>query len=185
MKLKVVFTYDVNPETGEMTLLCKEEVTVDTTSEKKTKKSTTKKVDNGETLVMLETNKLVLTQGAADLLQVYEDCRIDIRYDRRENKAVPVIAVNDYFPDKKGGNKLSKSNTVSYRGLANEKLSSYGTTFKLEPTEKEGVFYLVGDKEPQTVEVPDEIINIEDELDIDTLDVLDTKELGGFDFSIL
>lgn len=161
MKLRVIFTYDVNPETGEMILLSKDEVTVDTT----TKKSTSTKTDNNtEPLVTLDSNKLVLTQGATDLLKVFEDCRIDIRY-TKDGK--PIIGTNKSFGDN-GGNRLTKSNTVSYRGSANTKLSEYGKIFKLEPTDNEGIYYLVGDKHPEKPNIPEEIVDIEQELD--TLD---------------
>lgn len=74
---------------------------------------------------------------------------------------------------------------MSYRGAANDKLAGYGTVFKLEPTDNKGIYYLVGDKVPEDVKVPDEIINIESELDITNLDDIlleDEKELGNFDF---
>ena len=44
---------------------------------------------------------------------------------------------------------------------------------------KEGIFKLVGDKQPSDIEIPDEIINIEEELDIETLD-----DIEEFDFSL-
>ena len=187
MKLDIIFHYDVNEQTGEITYIGKEEITVDTTKiTKSSSKSTTKKVDNNsEPLVTLDSNKLILTQGAVDLLQVCEDCRIDIKYDKKGNQAVPIIGTDSAFGTK-SGNKLTKSNTVSYRGAANEKLSTYGTVFKLEPTANTGIYYLIGDRNPATPEIPNEIINIEDELDIESLgDIdLDTEELSNFDFKL-
>nr|DAX08867.1 MAG TPA: hypothetical protein [Bacteriophage sp.] len=195
MKLDILFHYDVNEQTGEITYIGKEEIKVDTTEQKKSpsksssNKSTSSKVDsNPEPIITLESNKLVLTQGAVDLLQICEDCRVDIKYKKKDKKAVPIIGTDAAFGTK-GGNKLTKSNTVSYRGAANEKLSAYGTTFKLEPTEDNGIYYLVGDKvqeEPATV--PEEIINIESELDIEQLDNLnidaDDTDLSKFDFKL-
>lgn len=187
MKLRVIFTYDVNPETGEMKLLAKEETTVDTTNETKPKKSSTKADNNPEPLVTLDSNKLILTQGAVDLLQVCEDCRVDIKYEKKDKQQRPVIGTDVAFSTK-GGNKLTKSNTVSYRGAANEKLATYGTVFKLEPTENKGIYYLVGDKNPEEIQVPEEIIDIESELDINDLDSInledDAKELGNFEFKL-
>ena len=118
-------------------------------------------------------------------MQVCEDCRIDIKYEKKGKKAVPIIGTDAAFGTK-AGNKLTKSNTVSYRGAANDKLAAYGTVFKLEPTKNEGIYYLVGNGEPEEMKVPDEIINIENELDVEMLDNidLDTKELGGFDFKL-
>lgn len=111
MRLRVIFTYDVNPETGEMKLLAKEETTVDTTNETKPKKSNTKVDNNPEPLVTLDSNKLILTQGAVDLLQVCEDCRVDIKYEKKDKQQRPVIGTDVAFSTK-GGNKLTKSNTV-------------------------------------------------------------------------
>lgn len=192
MKLDIIFHYNVDEQTGEITYVGKDEVTVDTakTASKTSKssgKSSTKVDNNPDPIVTLDSNKLILTQGAVDLLQVCEDCRVDIKYEKKDKKAVPIIGTDAAFGTK-AGNKLTKSNTVSYRGAANEKLSAYGTIFRLEPTKNEGIYYLVGDKEPEETKVPDEIINIENELDIEMLDDinidLDSTELGDFDFKL-
>lgn len=190
MKLDILFHYNIDEQTGEITFIGKEEITVDTA--KKVEKTTTKKTSsskvdsNPEPIITLESNKLVLTQGAVDMLQVCEDCRIDIKYKKKDKKAVPIIGTDAAFGTK-AGNKLTKSNTVSFRGAANEKLSAYGTVFKLEPTEDKGIYYLVGDKvqeEPETV--PEEIVDIETELDLTPLDTIeaDNVDLGGFDFKL-
>ena len=186
MKLDIIFHYNVDEQTCEITYIGKEEVTVDTASTTKkstSKKSTAKVDDNSDPIVTLDSNKLILTQGAVDLLQVCEDCRVDIKYEKKDKKAVPVIGTDAAFGTK-AGNKLTKSNTVSYRGAANEKLAAYGTVFKLEPTKKEGIYYLIGDKEPEETKVPEEIINIESDLDIDILEALeiDTPEEEAVDF---
>lgn len=185
MKLNIIFHYDVDEQTGEITFIGKEEVTVDTASEKKssTKKTSTKVDNNPEPLITLESNKLVLTQGAADLLGVYEGCRIDVKYKKQGKANVPVIGTGKAFGKEDSGNKLTKTNTVSYRGASNEKLSTYGTIFKLEPTDVEGVFYLKGDKEPSETKVPDEIINIEEELDLDNM-LEDIEDEINFDFNL-
>lgn len=192
MKLDILFHYEVNEQTGEITYIGKEEISVDTKATKSAIKTSTKasaaKVDaNPDPIITLDSNKLILTQGAVDLLQVCADCRIDIKYKKKDKKAVPIIGTDAAFGTK-SGNKLTKSNTVSYRGAANEKLSAYGTTFKLEPTEDKGIYYLVGDKVQEENSVPDEIIDIENELDIESLDNInideDDKDLEKFDFNL-
>ena len=192
MKLDILFHYEVNEQTGEITYIGKEEISVDTKATKSATKTSTKasaaKVDaNPDPIITLDSNKLILTQGAVDLLQVCADCRVDIKYKKKDKKAVPIIGTDAAFGTK-SGNKLTKSNTVSYRGAANEKLSAYGTTFKLEPTEDKGIYYLVGDKVQEENSVPDEIIDIENELDIEALDNLnideDDKNLEKFDFNL-
>ena len=191
MKLDILMHYDVNETTGEIKFIGKEEITVDSASKSASKSSTTKKStskvdDNPEPLITLEANKLVLTQGAVDALNPCEDCRIDIKYKKKDKKLVPVIGTDAAFGTK-AGNKLTKTNTVSYRGAANDKLAAYGTVFRLEPTEEEGIFYMVGDKNPIEPEGPKEVVDIESELDIPSLDDLDNaddKELGNFDFNL-
>lgn len=192
MKLDILFHYEVNEQTGEITYIGKEEISVDTKATKSATKTSTKasaaKVDaNPDPIITLDSNKLILTQGAVDLLQVCADCRVDIKYKKKDKKAVPIIGTDAAFGTK-SGNKLTKSNTVSYRGAANEKLSAYGTIFKLEPTEDKGIYYLVGDKIQEENSVPDEIIDIENELDIESLDNInideDDKDLEKFDFNL-
>lgn len=189
MKLDILFHYEVNENTGEIVFIGKEEISVDTIATKaRTTKAATAKVDsNPDPIITLDPNKLVLTQGAVDFLQICADCRVDIKYKKKDKRAVPIIGTDAAFGTK-SGNKLTKSNTVSYRGAANEKLSAFGTTFKLEPTEDKGIYYLVGDAVPEEISVPDEIIDIESELDIEALDNLnideDDKNLENFNFKL-
>ena len=191
MKLDILFHYEVNENTGEIVFIGKEEISVDTAAKaaaKSTTKASTAKADaNPDPIITLDPNKLVLTQGAVDLLQVCADCRVDIKYKKKDKRAVPIIGTDSAFGTK-SGNKLTKSNTVSYRGASNEKLAAFGTTFRLEPTEDKGIYYLVGDKVPEEISVPDEIIDIESELDIEALDNLnideDDKNLETFDFKL-
>ena len=191
MKLDILMHYEVNETTGEIKFIGKEEITVDSASTKASKSSTTKKStskvdDNPEPLITLEANKLVLTKGAVDTLKPCEDCRIDIKYKKKDKKLVPVIGTDAAFGTK-AGNKLTKTNTVSYRGAANDKLAAYGTVFKLVPTDEEGIFYLVGDKQPTAPETPKELVDIDTELDIPSLEDIDNaddKDLGNFDFKL-
>ena len=183
--------YEVDETTGEIKFIGKEEITVDSASAKASKSSTAKKStskvdENPEPLITLEANKLVLTTGAVEALNPCEDCRIDIKYKKKDKKLVPVVGTDAAFGTK-AGNKLTKTNTVSYRGAANDKLAAYGTVFKLEPTEEDGIFYMVGDKNPVEPEAPKELVDIESELEVpslDDLDNVDDKELGNFDFNL-
>ena len=186
MKLDILFHYDVNESTGEITYIGKEEVKADTAASSTKKAASAAKVDNNtDPIVTLEPNKLVLTQGAVDLLEVCADCRIDIKYTKKDKKAVPIIGTDAAFGTK-AGNKLTKSNTVSYRGANNDKLSSYGTTFTLEPTKNKGIYFMIGDAVQE--EGPQELVDIESELDIEKLDDLnidqDDTNLENFDFKL-
>ena len=180
MKLDILFHYDVNELTGEVTFIGKEEITVDT-STKKVAKTTKKVEENEEPLITLDPNKLILTTGAVQMLDICPDCRVDIKYKKRDKISVPVIGTDTTFGTK-GGNKLTKANTISFRGSANEKLAEFGSTFKLEPSEDPGIFYLIGDKIKQ-----EDTIDIESELDLDSLEdviVEDEKALENFNFQL-
>jgi hypothetical protein len=184
MKLDILFHYNVDENTGEITFIGKEEITVDTATSTKRQAKPVKVEANIEPLITLDSNKLVLTTGAVDMMKICPDCRVDIKYKKKDKVSVPVIGTDAAFGTK-GGNKLTKTNTVSFRGSANEKLAEYGSVFKLEPSEDEGIFYLIGDKMNKSVE--DEAIDIEGELDLDSLeelDIDDSSDLEGFDFKL-
>lgn len=184
MKLDILFHYDVNEQTGEIKFIGKEEITVDTSVKKQVSK-VNKVEENSEPLITLDSNKLILTTGAVDLMQICSDCRIDIKYKKKNKVSVPVIGTDEAFGTK-GGNKLTKTNTISFRGASNEKLSEFGTTFKLEPSEDKGIFYMIGDKISNPI--PEDSIDIENELDIDSLDDIniddDGIDLEKFDFTL-
>ena len=184
MKLDILFHYNVDENTGEITFIGKEEITVDTATSTKRQAKPVKVEANIEPLITLDSNKLVLTTGAVDMMKICPDCRVDIKYKKKDKVSVPVIGTDAAFGTK-GGNKLTKTNTVSFRGSANDKLAEYGSVFKLEPSENEGIFYLIGDKMNKSVE--DEAIDIEGELDLDSLeelDIDDSSDLEGFDFKL-
>ena len=184
MKLDILFHYDVNEQTGEIKFIGKEEITVDTSVKKQVSK-VNKIEENSEPLITLDSNKLILTTGAVDLMQICSDCRVDIKYKKKNKVSVPVIGTDEAFGTK-GGNKLTKTNTISFRGASNEKLSEFGTTFKLEPSEDKGIFYMIGDKISNPI--PEDSIDIESELDIDSLDDIniddDSIDLEKFDFTL-
>jgi hypothetical protein len=186
MKLDILSHYDVNEQTGEITFIGKEEIIVDTATS--TKRQATKAVkveENKEPLITLDSNKLVLTTGAVELLNVCTDCRLDIKYKKKGKQTVPVIGTDSAFGTK-GGNKLTKTNTISFRGSANDKLSEFGNIFKLEASEDDGIFYLLGNKIENSIS-DDETIDIESELDMSALesfDIEDSTDLSSFDFTL-
>lgn len=185
MKLDILFHYDVNEQTGEITFIGKEEITVDTNTTTKRKSTKVVVEENKDPLITLDSSKLILTTGAVELMNICADCRVDIKYKKKDKTSVPVIGTDAAFGIK-GGNKLTKTNTVSFRGSANTKLAEFGTTFKLEPSEDSGIFYMIGDK--MNNPIPEDTIDIEDELDLDALDELDINDddtsLEGFDFTL-
>ena len=179
MKLDIIMHYSVDEQTGTITYIGKDEIKIDT-AKKTTSKKKTKRDENPEPIVTLDSTKLTLTQGAVDLLQVCEHCRIDIKYDKRGKVLLPKIVTDAAFKPK-GGNIRCGKNTVRYGGANNKKLACYGSTFKMEPTEDEGIYWLIGDTMPEEKEVPKELVNIEDELDVDSLE---EQSESNFDFTL-
>jgi hypothetical protein len=146
----------------------------------------------------LESNKYLLNKPAIDLLEVEYGDTIDIKYKNKDKKIIPVIGSSKNWGTK-AGNKLTKSSSVSYRGVNNTALKEYGEVFSFEPWEgKEGLFVLVGDAETDTDdsdidvttitnESDKDLNNEEDEdLSFDDLNDIDAddNELKDFDFSI-
>lgn len=183
MKLDILFHYNVDEKTGEINYIGKEEIVIDTSTKRQASKASAVE-ENKDPLITLDSNKLILTTGAVDMMKICPDCRIDIKYKKKDKTSVPVIGTDEAFGTK-GGNKLTKLNTVSFRGSANEKLAEFGTTFRIELSDDEGIFFLIGDKMNQPAQ--EDVVNIESELDLDSLETLDIDEstdLGGFDFTL-
>ena len=135
---QIAITFDFNTETEEVTNI----KTVG--SEVKAKKTTTtKKVKEvteelaSEAIITLEPNKLTFNNKAvADMALEYEQ-RLVVEYKKEGRTMTPIIR-----KDEEAGNKVTKSNTVTYKGKANTVLAEYGTEFTILPL-SDGVWKLV------------------------------------------
>lgn len=93
--------------------------------------------------ITLGENKLLLSSEAINTLNAQPGNRIAVNYIQISSEyTFPVIAKAEYFVDPEAGNKLTKSNTVSFRGIQNKTLGLYGANFVLEPY-KEGIYKMV------------------------------------------
>lgn len=176
----------VDTETGEMTTKCikrtidKSNFEVSDAASKKASKKT-KKEESIEPELTLEDNKYCLNSAAIELMDVTPNNKLDIKYEKNGNTMVPVIGTDEAFGTK-GGNKLTKSNTVACRGSKNEELSKYGRVFKLTPHgTKDGLFILIGDSTLIVSPNGDENISIEEvdedlPLDTDLSTLIDDKD---------
>ena len=85
-----------------------------------------------EATVTVADNKLVLSKEAVKALGGVAGDRIAINYWTVDNETTfPVIGKSECFGDSTGGNRLTKSNTVSFRGMQRDILLEYGSFFKL------------------------------------------------------
>lgn len=176
----------VDTETGEMTTKCikrtvdKSNFEVSEAAPKKAAKKAKKEESSSPELV-LEDNKYCLNSAAVELMGVTPDNKLDIKYEKNGSTMVPVIGTDEAFGTK-GGNKLTKSNTVACRGSKNEELSKYGSVFSLTPhATKEGLFVLTGDAAPIAAPTGDENVAIDESdedlpLDIDLSALVDEKD---------
>lgn len=100
------------------------------------------KVTDTEPKVYLEDNKYKLSPAAAELMGVSSDDKLDIKYEEANGRTRPIIGSDEAFGTH-GGNRLTKSLTVAFRGNKNLELSKFGSEFKVIPhPTKEGLFIL-------------------------------------------
>jgi len=163
---QITVTFEFNVEDGTVSKLKCFSDGVESKKKTTTKASTkAKPVLEDKAIVILETNKLVLNNRCvSDLGLVWED-RVAIKYEKHPKikKLIPTISKDE------SGNKLSKTNTVQYRGNANTILATYGSEFGLE-VYKEDVWKLIPISENETiVEELEEIEEKAEELDVTIL----------------
>lgn len=118
--------------------------------DEKTKKVSNLKVDEIKTKELLEKgsfvsvadNKLQFSADAVKLIDAKVGDRITVNYWTENNQTTfPVIGKSEAFTDSANGNKLTKANTVSFRGDQRTMLLEYGKDFKIIPF-KEKIFKL-------------------------------------------
>ena len=185
MLIKMLCTFDFNPETNEYKPIGTPEIVKD-----KPKKKVT--CDSATAEVTLLDSKYMLTQAAVDLLDVTPGDRINICYNNlpdNPNVKVPIIGSSKSWGNDLG-NKLTKSLTVSYRGVANSVLAEYGEVFTLEPY-KDGLFIMRGDKPvvvddnievTETPEVEEDLQEIEEDFLVQNLEDDENYEISDIDF---
>ena len=158
----VTVTFDVNDETGDVT-------NVKTSVEgevKKTRKTTSKKTledDNpGIPTITREDSKLTFNNKALEVLGVDAGDRVLIKLEKKKNKFIPVIASSEVWDNPDQGNKLTKSNTVAFKGKQNDALAEFGSKFILTEY-KEGIFALESQDNDQKIDTIEEAIEAAEE----------------------
>ena len=134
--------------------------------------------DDKEPKLYLEDNKCRLNSKAISLMGISPGDKLDIKYDDGKNGSVPIIGTDEAFGTK-GGNKLTKSNTIACRGSKNEELSKYGKEFVLAThPSKAGLFVLTSEEVAVDQLVGDDNINIDtpEGIDLDLEGLVDDKD---------
>lgn len=149
--MTTVFTYEqtVDTETGEIlrTKLLDKKVTL----------SDKPDPDDETPRATLEENRLVFNKAALQLMDLKYGTLMDVRYKVVDGNMVPVLGTADAF-NVEGGNRLTKSGSLSFRGAKHQTLAEYGTRFILEKTIRKGEFNLVNN---------DNKIQVDDKIGID------------------
>lgn len=165
-QINVTFEYDT--ETDLVSKVC---AFVDGIEKKKvtTRKAPKTKdiVLESEAILVREDNKLIFNNKAATDMGIKAEDRIVIKYEKMGKSKVPVIGTDLAWKEEGAGNKVTKTNTVTYRGKANTVLSDFGTTFKLE-SYKEDLWKLIStDPLTQVPKTLDEAITQAEDVNLD------------------
>ena len=184
---QISITFDFNTETEVVS-------NIKTTGSAEKKRTTTKKLkepedSNVEALVTLEPNKLVFNTNAANLIGIEYEDRIVIKWVKVGKTKVmsPIIGKDTAFDEEGSGNKVTKSNTVTYKGKANTVLAEFGSQFKLTEYQ-EGIYNLVplnGSIKPKELTLEKVIENAEEEeLDLLVDDLGDDTEIDELQYKL-
>ena len=177
--LSLTYEMSVDTETGEVleTKLIDRSVNKPVKAMKATASEAVQDNDK-EPKLYLEDNKCRLNSKAISLMGISPGDKLDIKYDEGKNGSVPVIGTDEAFGTK-GGNKLTKSNTIACRGSKNEELSKYGKEFVLAThPSKAGLFVLTSEEVAVDQLVGDDNVNIDtpEGIDLDLEGLVDDKD---------
>lgn len=145
MVKQVSVTFEFNPETEEISNLS---CFVDGVEKKKKTTRSVKKekeiILEDQAIITLEANKLVFNNKAVQEMGLLYEDRIIIKYEQpnKNVKPAPIIGKDVDHGEEGSGNKLTKTNTVSYRGNANKILATYGSEFTIK-FNRDGLWELV------------------------------------------
>ena len=156
MNKQVIVTFDFDTETNTVSNV---KCNVDGVEKKKrtTKKKTEDEPLEEVPIITREPNKLVFNNKAVDVMGlVYED-RIIIEWKKEGKTMFPVIGTSVSMDKEGGGNKLTKSKTIGYKGSQNTVLADLGTEFTIEPY-SDGVWRLVNLQEPTKVTTLEDVM---------------------------
>lgn len=127
-KVNITFDYDTELDVIK-NLKCEAESQVK--RKKATKKDDEEPVIEDEARIILEENKLIINNKAQLDMGLNVGDRILVIWNKEGRLLLPYIGTDEML-EQEGGNKLTKSGTVSYRGKQNAVLADYGTEFTIK-----------------------------------------------------
>lgn len=180
----VLVTFQFDTETETVTNV---QCTVDGVEKKK--RTVKKKSDIVEEManvpiLTLEASKLVFNNRAiADMDIQYED-RIVIKWEQKDKTLFPIIGKDIAFDEEGSGNKVTKSNSIGYKGKQNAVLAEFGNEFTIEPY-KDGLWKLISTTTPNTSKTLEETIKASEAVEADLIvDGSDDIEIDEMTFTL-
>jgi hypothetical protein len=171
---EIIVTFQYDSETDTVTNV---KCTAGGVEEKK-KRTTKKKEDivaelEDTALITLESSKLAFNNKAvADMNLKYED-RVIIKWEQKDKTLFPIIGKDTSFDEEGNGNKVTKTNTVGYKGKQNVVLAEMGDQFTIEPYVTkgypEGVWRLLSTTSTTTFKTLEETIKASEKEELDII----------------
>ena len=160
----VTITFDIETETGTVT-----NVKTQVEGEVKRRTTTTRKKEVVKELedtvsIVREEGKLVFNNRAMADLKIEAGDRVVIKYEKGDKSLFPVIGTDFAFNEEGSGNKMTKSQTISYKGNQNTVLAEFGDEFTVEEYQ-DNIWKLVSLGEPKVAETIEEAIEISEKVD--------------------
>lgn len=169
----VTFEYDTETE-----LVSNVQCNVDGVEKKKRVTKSKAKVEEemaAEPLITREETKLVFNNKCvADMEIEYED-RIVVKWEKDAAKKImfPIIGKDVSFNEEGAGNKVTKTNTIGFKGKQNVVLAELGSTFTITPyvtkNFPEGVWKLVSTTNPTSAKTLEETIKAVEKIEPDII----------------
>lgn len=181
--LTLTYEMTVNTDTGEVLETRLIDRNVNKPENKPSKSDSKKKVvEDTEPKLFLEDNKFRLNSAALKLMGIDTESgvKLDIKYEDNKGTSIPILGADEVFGTK-GGNKLTKTGTVAFRGNKNEELSKYGREFSLIAYQtKPGLFILSSGEQVPIVQEDENIsVDVEDTelpFDLDLAEITEDKD---------
>lgn len=109
-------------------------------------------------------SKLIMSPKAIELMSAKCGDRITVNYIQKNNEiTIPVIGKAEAFADPNAGNKLSKNNTVSFKGTQKTILTKYGQLFQIEEY-KPGMFKMNSINETDLIKADADLVSENNDL---------------------
>lgn len=180
MVKNVIVTFEFDTETEAVANV---QCSVDGVEKKKRttrKKSEVEEEMAKDPIITLEAAKIVFNNKAvADMELVYED-RVFIKWEQKGKTLFPIIG-----KDEEVGNKLTRTNTIAYKGKQNAVLAEIGSEFTIKPYKDSGNWELIPTNGNSNIKEVKEIIAKAERVDpVIIVDDNESTDVDKFTFTI-